>query len=216
MDIGNKRDIFALNNHQMTAVLTGDIINSKQGTPPDWMLNLKEALAFFGTEPTHWEIYRGDSFQLEIDPLKALEAAIYIKASIKKEKNLDVRIAIGIGEKNYTSPQVTSSNGTAFVHSGECFDRLKKVNLALQTDVPEVDEYINLLLELALLTMNGWLPATATIVRAALRNQDLSQRALANMLGKSQSSISEALSRAGYDEILKLLQLYQKKIKTLC
>ncbi len=200
----------------MTAVLTGDIINSKQGTTPDWILNLKEALAFFGSEPTHWEIYRGDSFQLEIDPLQALEAAIYIKASIKKEKNLDVRIAIGIGEKNYTSPQVTSSNGTAFINSGECFDRLKKTNLALQSNSPEIDEYINLLLELALLTMNGWLPATATIVRAALRNQDLSQRALANMLGKSQSSISEALSRAGYDEILKLLQLYQKKIKTLC
>ncbi len=200
----------------MTAVLTGDIINSKQGTTPGWMLNLKEALAFFGTEPTHWEIYRGDSFQLEIDPLKALEAAIFIKASIKKEKNLDVRIAIGIGEKNYTSEQVTSSNGTAFVHSGECFDRLKKINLALQTPSSEIDEHINLLLELALLTMNGWLSATASIVRAALEHQELSQKELATMLGKSQSSISEALSRAGFDEILKLLHTYQKKIKTLC
>ena len=200
----------------MTAVLTGDIINSKQGTTPDWMLNLKEALTFYGKEPTQWEIYRGDSFQLEIDPLKALEAAILIKAGIKKEKNLDVRIAIGIGEKNYTSDQVSSSNGTAFIHSGECFDRLKKINLALQTSWPEVDEHINLLLELALLTMNGWLPATATIVQAALKNQELSQKELAKMLGKSQSSISEALSRAGYDETLKLIATYQKKIKTLC
>ncbi len=216
MDIGDKRDIFVLNNHQMTAVLTGDIINSKQVTTPEWMFNLKEALAFFGEEPTHWEVYRGDSFQLEIDPLKALEAALYIKATIKKEKNLDVRIAIGIGNKTYNSPQITSSNGTAFINSGECFDSLKKVNLALRTPSKELDEYINLLLELALLTMNSWLPATATIVRAALRNQDLSQRALANMLGKSQSSISEALSRAGYDELLKLLKTYQKKIQTLC
>jgi len=200
----------------MVAVLTGDIINSKQGKVPNWLSNLKGALSKFGEEPTRWEIYRGDSFQLEIDPLQALEAAIFIKAAIKKEKNLDVRIAIGIGDKTYTSTQITNSNGTAFINSGECFDNLKKMNLAIQTPWAEFDEQLNLLLELALLTINGWLPATATVVSAALTHKELNQKELANALNKSQSSISEALSRAGYDEIIKLINTYTKKLKKLC
>ena len=62
----------------MTAVLTGDIINSRKSKTPDWLSSLKETLNKFGQEPKHWEIYRGDSFQLEIDPAKALDAAIFI------------------------------------------------------------------------------------------------------------------------------------------
>ena len=200
----------------MVAVLTGDIINSKRGKTPSWLSNLKGALTKFGEEPTHWEIYRGDSFQLEIAPSKALEAAIFIKAMIKKEKNLDVRIAIGIGDKTYASEQVTSSNGTAFINSGECFDTLKKINLAIKTPWAEFDEQLNLLFEFALLTINGWLPATATVVSAALDHKELSQKELAKALNKSQSSISEALSRAGYDEINKLIRTYNKKLKKLC
>ncbi len=200
----------------MVAVLTGDIINSKQGKTPDWLKNLKETLNTFGQEPTQWEIYRGDSFQLETSPLKALEAALFIKANIKKEKHLDVRIAIGIGDKTYISEQITTSNGTAFSNSGECFDRLKKMNLAIQTPWPTFDEQINLLLELALLTINGWLPATATIVSFALAHQELNQKQLAKALKKSQSSISEALSRAGYDELLKMINSYKKNLKQLC
>lgn len=200
----------------MTSVLTGDIINSRKSKTPDWLSNLKGTLGKLGKEPEHWEIYRGDSFQLEIDPKKALEAAIFIKASIRKEKNIDVRIAIGIGDKTYTSNQVTTSNGSAFINSGECFDSLKKINLAIKTPWTEFDEEINLLLELASLTMNGWLPATATIVTSAIENKDLNQKELAEILEKSQSSISEALSRAGYDEINKLINTYQKKLKKLC
>jgi hypothetical protein len=200
----------------MVAVLTGDIINSKHGKTPDWLKNLKDTLSKFGQEPAHWEIYRGDSFQLEVSPQQALETALHIKANIKKEKHLDVRIAIGIGDKTYTSEQITTSNGTAFSNSGECFDRLKKVNLAIQSPWPEFDEQINLLIELALLTINGWLPATATIVSAAFERKNSNQKELAKALNKSQSSISEALSRAGYDELLKLINAYQKNIKKLC
>ena len=64
--------------------------------------------------------------------------------------------------------------------------------------------------------MNGWLPATATIVSKALEHNEMSQKELAKMLEKSQSSISEALSRAGYDEINKLMNTYQNKLKKLC
>ena len=62
---------------------------------------MKYALDQYGQEPASWEIYRGDSFQLETTPEKALEASIYIKANIKQLRNLDVRMAIGLGQKSY-------------------------------------------------------------------------------------------------------------------
>ena len=100
----------------MTSIITGDIVNSKMNEPNVWIPLLKQALNLYGSEPKEWEIYRGDSFQLEIKPEKALEASILMKATIKTIKGLDVRLAIGIGDKTYNSEKITISNGTAFVN----------------------------------------------------------------------------------------------------
>ena len=70
----------------MTAVLTGDIINSRKSKTPDWLSNLKETLNKFGQEPKHWEIYRGDSFQLEIDPAKSIRCRYFYQIKDKNSK----------------------------------------------------------------------------------------------------------------------------------
>ncbi|TAI48137.1 transcriptional regulator [Flagellimonas allohymeniacidonis] len=199
----------------MIAVLTGDIINSREDKSPNWLIALKEGLNQYGKEPQDWEIYRGDSFQLETTPSKALQAAIHIKAAIKQSKNIDVRIAIGLGDKTYTSEKITESNGTAFIHSGECFERLKKKNLALKSTNTEFDQRINLLIELALLTLDHWSPAIAKTVKTAMENPDLKQSELAALLGKSQGNISEELNRAGFEEVQKMISTYQNEIQNL-
>jgi len=56
----------------MIAVLTGDLINSRDIAAVHWMPLLKGALAEYGSEPNTWEICRGDSFQLETKAQKAL------------------------------------------------------------------------------------------------------------------------------------------------
>ena len=116
----------------MTGIITGDIINSKKSDPKQWLNALKTILNSYGKSPLTWEIYRGDSFQLEVNPNLALEACILIKATIKQFENIDVRLAIGIGEKEYHSESITESNGSAFVNSGECFENLKKTTLAIK------------------------------------------------------------------------------------
>ncbi|MCX7987092.1 MAG: hypothetical protein N2662_09150, partial [Bacteroidales bacterium] len=84
----------------MISVLTGDIIHSSRVSPEKWLKALKGVLGSIGSSPRQWEIFRGDSFQAEVgDPLEALEVSIKIKAAIKTIKGLDVRIAIGLGEK---------------------------------------------------------------------------------------------------------------------
>jgi hypothetical protein len=195
-----------------TAILTGDLINSKKEKPDIWLPLLKGALAHFGKEPVAWEIFRGDSFQLEVRPSEALFAAIYIKAAVKQQKHLDVRIGIGIGEKSYAADRITESNGTAFVYSGECFDQLKKQTMAVKTSMPSLDEQVNQLLSLALLTMNNWPPATSLAVKTALENPALKQNQLAEKLQISQSSVSEALQRGGFEEINHMITYFSKLI----
>src|SRR5690554_594566 len=190
----------------MIAVITGDIINSRLVEPSLWLPNLKEILNTIGKEPQDWEIYRGDSFQLKVEAKYALYVALIIKASIKEDKNLDVRMAIGIGKIEYHTEKVTESNGSAFVYSGECFEVMKRETLMVRSSNQEFDHIVNLLLSLTTLTINSWTPATSEIIKTSLLYPNKSQKELAEFLNKkSQGNISEHLKRGGYDEIQRLL-----------
>ncbi|GAA4952838.1 hypothetical protein GCM10023314_27960 [Algibacter agarivorans] len=200
----------------MTSIITGDIINSKKSSPKKWLDALKSVLNNYGSSPLVWEIYRGDSFQLEVSPKLALEACILIKATIKQFDNLDVRLAIGIGEKEYHSENITESNGSAFVNSGECFESLKKTTLAIKSPFEAFDTQINIMLELAQLTINNWTSTTATLVKTALEHPDFNQKQIAETLEKTQGNISQGLKRAGFDEVFKLLQYFKTQMQSLC
>ncbi|WP_142786506.1 SatD family protein [Changchengzhania lutea] len=200
----------------MTSIITGDIINSRESEPKKWLNALKNTLTTFGDSPKTWEIFRGDSFQLEIKPEHALKAAILIKAIIKIYKNIDVRIAIGLGKKTYDSDKITESNGSAFVNSGECFENMKNNTLAVKSDFEAFNTTINIMLELAQLTMNNWSATSSEIIKTSLENPQLNQGQIAKLLGKSQSNISEGLKRGGFDEITKLLDYYKTQVKTIC
>ncbi|GAL77452.1 hypothetical protein JCM19274_5165 [Algibacter lectus] len=199
----------------MTSIITGDIINSKSSEPKKWLDALKEVLNQYGRQPKQWDVFRGDSFQLETAPEDALKAAVLIKSSIKQFKNIDVRIAIGIGEKTYTSDKITESNGTAFINSGECFDDLKKTTLAIKSPFEQFDLQTNIMFELALLTINSWTTTSAKLIKTALENPELTQVELANHFETTQSNISKGLKRGGFEEISKLLNYYNAQVKTL-
>ncbi|WP_421889255.1 SatD family protein [Marinoscillum sp.] len=196
----------------ITAIITGDIINSRKAESTEWLPALKGALNQYGSTPKAWEIYRGDSFQLEVSAEKALYAALYLKACMRQYKNLDARIGIGLGEKTHSASRITESNGSAFRHSGECFDSLKKNTLAIKSEWPELDQEVNGYLSLALLTIERWASNASTIIKTAMENPQLTQTELAKKLGKSQSTISESLTRAGYDEIMQMEKQYRNLI----
>lgn len=200
----------------MISIITGDIINSRNVTPHLWISKLKSVLSNYGLEPAQWEIYRGDSFQLELHPAEALLACLLIKATIKTISDLDVRLAIGIGEKTYTSDKITASNGSAFINSGECFESLKKSILAIKSSNTEFDVQMNLLLDLAQLTMNNWTRKSSEIVKIAIENPNITQKELAKLVNKTQSTISESLKIAGFEEILKMENYYRNQIVKLC
>lgn len=199
----------------MIAVITGDIVNSRMAETNEWLPSLKKILNYYGEAPNRWEIFRGDSFQLSLPPGKAFYACLHIKAGIKNFKDLDVRLAIGVGQAEQPSEKITEANGSAFVRSGECFESLKKQNLAIKTDVPGLDEVLNLLFTLALLTMNTWSPIVATAIKLALEHPDKNQGEISRLLRKSQSSVSEVMKRGGFEEVMELNEFYQKQISRL-
>ncbi|WP_158860182.1 transcriptional regulator [Lunatibacter salilacus] len=201
----------------MEAVITGDIIGSTKISPENWLPVLKAALKTWGKEPADWEIYRGDSFQLKIsNPMQAIEAAVYIKAAIKTILELDVRLGIGLGEINYTAKKITESNGTAFIHSGEVFEQLSKMNqeMAIKSPWDQFDMEMNLMLKLALIPMNQWTVSAAIAVWEVLKKPDLTQKELGAKLGITQHAVSARLSRAHMEVIQEWMAYYPIKLKT--
>jgi hypothetical protein len=199
----------------MIAILTGDIINSQKSDVTDWLDALKGVLNQYGKAPQEWEIFRGDSFQLLTTPNLALIAALHIKSVIRQTKFQDVRVAIGIGTETYNANNISESNGDAHIRSGEMFENLKKQNLAIKTGSFHIDQTINLMLNLALLTANNWSNTVAKVISTVIENPNKQQKEIAQILHKSQSSISEALKRGGYEEIANLNSYYLEILKTL-
>lgn len=199
----------------MIAVITGDIVNSR-ALPALWIETLKQALSSLPEKEAKWEIFRGDSFQVELSAEVALLASIYIKASIKTIKSADVRLSIGLGTKAKTvASKVTEANGEAYINSGEAFDTLKsdKVNLAVKSPSLVFDEDMNLYFKLALIAMDNWSPIAAEVVKQTIENQNENQDKIAKISGRSQSSISEALKRAHFSEVMELEKKYRLFIK---
>lgn len=200
----------------MTSIITGDIINSRNiPDQKDWILPLKKLFNTYGKSPKTWEIYRGDSFQIEIkEPGESLMAAIRIKACIKSIKGLDIRMAIGIGEKTYDAPKITESNGSAFINSGDTFESVakSKKNIAIKSPWPDIDTELNLMIDLASIVMDNWTPSSAELVGLSIQNQMLSQKELGEKIGRTQSSVSERQTRAHYAEISELAYYFKKKI----
>lgn len=199
----------------MIAVITGDIINSRNVNANTWLNSLKSTLHSFGQEPKDWEIYRGDSFQLKTTVENAIEICFLIKASVKMNKLLDVRLAVGIGDIKYSADKITESNGDAFIHSGECFENLKKNTIGIKTPSDEFNKIYNLVLQLFSSTADNWSPVSSEIIKYSLEHPEFNQNQIAEELKKSQSSISEALKRGGYDELKNLINIYKEKIKEI-
>ncbi len=203
----------------MTSVITGDIIKSTaQKNPEIWISALKKSLSNIDMNDNYWEIYRGDSFQIEItDTSKSFLNAVYIKACVKMISDLDVRLAIGIGNKTYQGNKVSESNGEAFVFSGETLETLKKEkqNLRIKTKNSKLDNELNLYFKLALSFMNNWTKNSAEIIKLSIENPNALQHELAELIGIKQDAVSKRQKRAGLESILELNQMYQQKIAIL-
>lgn len=202
----------------MRAVITGDIVNSQKIDLNVWIKALNKAVGDDFENPQKWGIFRGDEFQYYIeDANEAFLKSLKIKSQIKMIKNLDVRMSIGIGNRDVAMEKVSISSGTAFVNSGRNFESLKKekVNLKISSGNKNIDDDLNLMFRWASETMDNWTTAVAETVFELLSDKNLTQEDLGKKLNITQSSISQRFSRANYALILETDQYFRKKLTEL-
>ena len=201
----------------MIAIITGDIINSQKSDSELWLPKLKGLLQSWSTTPKNWEIYRGDEFQLKCSVDEVFHKALLIKSLLRSFENLDVRVAIGIGNEVFLSEKITESNGSAYLNSGRLLTDIKSQGktFAIQTENEKVNQDLNILFKWAAIDFDNWTVATAEIIHQLLRNSELTQDELAKELNITQSSVSQRLKRANF-ELLQETDLYfRKKITEL-
>ena len=212
----------------MIALITGDIINSRELKDQNlWIDPFKKLLGTWGQTPKQWEIFRGDSFQLEIpNAEESLLAALQIKALIKslpypdeskRSSPVDVRMAIGIGTKSYDANRISESNGEAFIRSGEKFEQLKSemITLAINSPWSEWNDEMNLYLKLAGIQMDSWSISSGELMSEMLTNPDRKQAEIGEVLHINQNSVSKRYKAARGEDILALEKLFRKKLKQL-
>jgi hypothetical protein len=212
----------------MLAVITGDIIDSRKlANQQDWYLPLESLFNSWGPKNETWEIFRGDSFQVEAaDPLEALKKAMFIKATLKSIKSqsqqkrtapIDVRMAIGIGEREQNAESLGMRTGSAYINSGEAFEQLRTMgqNLLVKTPWEDFDIDMNLMLKLALIVMDNWSGNSAEIMKITLDKPGLKQVEIGEILGIEQNSVSARLQRSYHDEMIELEELYRIKLNKL-
>lgn len=201
----------------MIAVITGDIISSQNVDPESWLGKLRELLATWSETPENWEIYRGDEFQMKCSVDDAFAKALMIKSLIKNIENLDVRLAIGVGNEVFRSEKITESNGSAYVNSGRLLNEIKAEGrtFAIRTENDNVNRDLNILFKWASIDFDSWSVATAEIIHRMLTQRDITQEQLARDFSISQSSVSQRLKRANYELIYETNQFFRKKIAEL-
>ncbi len=201
----------------MIAIITGDIINSQKSDSELWLPKLKNILGSWSETPANWEIYRGDEFQLKCKVDEVFRKFLIIKSLIKTFENLDVRIAIGIGNEVFSSEKITESNGSAYVNSGRLLNEIKSAGrtLAIKTDNDKVDRDLDILFKWASIDFDSWSVATAEILFQLLTNPEVTQDELAKNFNISQPSISQRIKRANYDLIHETELYFRKKIAEL-
>lgn len=201
----------------MKCIITGDIKGSRKAKTVNWLGGLKEIFLKLGKTPLDWEIYRGDEFQLEVKNCEdALLVAFEIKAYLRSIK-LDARMSIGFGDKTFKAKKISESNGSAFVHSGTGFDRLKKNKTALSVSSSSAifDKEMNLILKLGLAFMDNWLSQPAQFVYITIQNPTLSQEEIGLKLGINQAAVSRRRKRANFDLVIEINNAFVEKLKML-
>jgi hypothetical protein len=201
------------------AVLTGDIINSRQIQNKDHLINVLQSIfhdietRFSPENP--FEIFRGDSFQVLFKkPSSSLRVALLIKSGLMSQSNgnqiYDARISIGIGSVAFPQNNVKIANGIAFELSGMNLDLMKEKGRGIainssQSKNNSMLETMNVLLDALL---SKWTKNAAEVVYLSLLH-GFTQSEIAEKLHISQSAVQQRLASAQYDAIYTYIRYFE-------
>jgi len=203
-----------MGDNRLIGVITGDLINSRKTDARVWLPVLEDALSW---KIHKFDIYRGDGFQAEVSLDQLFQVLFYLKARLRSVKNIDVRMAVGIGQVTFNDRHVKTSSGQAYIYAGESFDQLKKETLGIKTPWEELNSTLELLLQLSTEIADRWTENMAESVAMAIRHPEKNQVELAQLLNrKYQSQVSTELNKAGYFKIQRVIDYCTSQIFEKC
>jgi hypothetical protein len=195
----------------MHAVLTGDIVGSSALSSEEH----RKAVGIVKSVPEVFPVpvigpvdfFSGDSWQLLVSDCKtSLPIALYVRASLKREKlfTVDSRISIAWGEVDMAQvnpERMSESTGDLFTVSGRALNGLKKNALMCFTLLNNDDLTMSLGSTVTLLDVlvRQWSWEQARAVAESLKGKTQSE--IAAEFGVGQSSINKSLQAAHWTEI---------------
>jgi hypothetical protein len=206
------------------AVITGDIVKSgKFGSEREKALkilkNALNSLSDFRKKSIEGvsDIFRGDSFQIVIsEPGAALEIAIYLKAGLLsktiKGKNIDVRIAIGIGKiESLNGKNLKESDGEAFRLSGSTLDNISKYRrFSIKSSIDELNKQLEFISSSIDSITRRWSSEQAEAILLWLKGY--TQISISKKLGISQPAVNQRLQLGGHFTLSESFELFKHLI----
>ncbi|WP_372935645.1 hypothetical protein, partial [Mariniphaga sediminis] len=207
--------ICTVKQQKQIAVITGDIVNSSI-LKEDQRKIIQAKIERFVHEGIllKTRFYRGDSFQLAVEPFAALLLALKFRMAVRRlNEGNDVRISIGIGEVSAWNEDVLLSNGSAFERSGKNLDKLKKkgLRIIIVTGNSELDNELETYCYMADVLIKNLTSVQANVIFHKL--DDTPQEQIGEMLNVSQPAVSKTLKAANWKAIEKFLGRYRQIVE---
>lgn len=207
----------------MHAVLTGDIVGSSALSPEGHrqMVGIIKSVAavFPAAVVGSVDVFSGDSWQMLLnDHGMSFKVALYLRASLKREKalSIDSRVSIvwGSVDPEQVNPErISESTGAIFTASGRGLTGLKKPArmcfAALSDDM--LARALSGTVRLIDALVRQWSPEQARAVAGTLLGK--TQQEIADELGVGQSSINKSLQTALWPDVDYAIQQLDEWIK---
>jgi len=222
-----------MNERQIYAVLTGDIVGSSRYSAEERKRILDVLKSALVDIDHHWkgiikapfEIHRGDAFQGILNqPEMSLHVAIWIRSRLrqldsgskrKRARSLDAdaRVAIGIGTVD-SAAIVAEGQGEAFWHSGRTLERMEgEKRLLVKTPWPDVNDELEAEAGLLEAIMLRWTPRHAEVIGSLIPDLKRRQKDVADELGISQSAVAQRARQARWRAVQRLCLRFTRIIK---
>jgi hypothetical protein len=204
--------------NKMRGVITGDIVGSSQ-IKTEYRERLLNCLNTMEKElqcvsPFRMELFRGDSFQLLVDdPAAAAKVAILLRAGLinhtpNQGKGIwDAKISLGIGNVEFLSDNIVTSDGEAFQYSGRQLDLMGKHRLTIKTPWQDVNDELEVSTAFVDDIITGWSSKQAGMIYLSLK-QDAPKKEVAEHIGTSVQNVRNVLSSAREPLIRMYLERY--------
>ena len=221
---------------EVSAVITGDVVQSSAMDPPQRAALPELLRAFYGElqakQPSSLlypiDVFSGDSWQVYVpDPVPALAVAIYLRARLMERQDLRTRLALAIDEVEFLKPNsISESDGPAFKRSGRALSQMDR-SVLFQLLIPEWLEHaapIRLAAEsIADLTDHlvlSWTRAQAQAIAHMLahypdepRQKDVARAWRPRPI--SQPGVNKHLRNAGWDLLHRALVRYEALVQAM-